>query len=311
MKFSVIIPAYNAEKFITRSLNSVLNQTYKDFEIIVVNDGSTDKTKEVVGQINDERIKVINKNNEGVSVARNTGIKNSIGDYICFLDADDEFLPNHLQHLQNLILKYPDWTFFSTAFCMTQIKDSSICIRPQVTHCVQTYKNVVKVMLNKSELIWTGCICIKKEMFNKYGLFEPGIKLGEDTDMWRRIYVHTGLVYSDNITVKRNRDGSEATKRYTRSYKADPLGRIPVFMEDITISNDVKNSLMIMHEYNKLGVVRSFLLNGEKNIAWKLLKDIDTHKIPVKRRIVTYICFLVPSGILRLIIKLKNIGVYE
>ena len=84
MKFSVIIPAYNAENFIQRSVRSVLRQTFSDFEIIVVNDGSNDTTYQKVSSISDERLIVIDKKNEGVSVARNEGIQRAQGEYICF-----------------------------------------------------------------------------------------------------------------------------------------------------------------------------------------------------------------------------------
>ena len=88
---SIIIPIYNNEKFISRCLDSIINQTYKKIEIIIVNDGSTDKSLDVISKYEkkDNRIKVINKKNEGVSIARNIGIESSKGDYITFVDADD------------------------------------------------------------------------------------------------------------------------------------------------------------------------------------------------------------------------------
>ena len=95
---SVIVPLYNKEKFIGATINSVLQQTYKDFELIIVDDGSTDDSTAIVEAIRDPRIRLIKKENEGVSAARNTGIKESNGEWLLFLDADDELTENALAH---------------------------------------------------------------------------------------------------------------------------------------------------------------------------------------------------------------------
>ena len=311
MRFSVIIPAYNSEKFIQRSITSILNQTFSDFEIIVINDGSKDATYEKAKSITDERLIVIDKENEGVSVARNTGIRKASGEFICFLDADDEYLPEHLAHLEKLINDNPSKSFFATRFCISMRDDINNVIVPDTTGTVVYYDDFVHETYTHSEMIWTGCICIRKEMFEKYGLFEPGVKLGEDVDMWKRVYVHTGVVYSDNVTVKRNRDGSEATKQYHRNFVADRLKRLPMFLNDDTISQKVKESLKTEYELSKLSVARSFLFIGEKKKAKEQLKEIDKSRIPKKRLYVTYICFLVPSPIIRWCLAAKNKGLYE
>ncbi|HID5224220.1 TPA: glycosyltransferase family 2 protein [Proteus mirabilis] len=116
MKFSIIIPLYNKELYIARTINSLLTQTFKDFEIIIVNDGSTDNSINEVKKIIDHRITIIEQENGGVSVARNTGIKVAIGEYLIFLDADDKFLPNALEHMFFLTENYPDNYFFCTNY---------------------------------------------------------------------------------------------------------------------------------------------------------------------------------------------------
>lgn len=311
MKFSVIIPAYNAEIFIQRSIRSVLSQTFSDFEVIVINDGSKDTTYEKAVSITDERLVVINKTNEGVSAARNTGIQAARGEYICFLDADDEYLPEHLAVLADNIEEYKDKDFFSTRFCISMMNDSANIDMPAVTGKTDYYDNVVERTLHFSELIWTGCVCIRKAMFDEYGMFAPGIKLGEDTDMWKRIYVHTGLVAIDTVTVKRNRDGSEATKQYTRSFEVDPLNRMSMFLNDNTITDSVKESLKTEYELQKLSVVRSYLFSGDKKKAKEQMKLLNRERISRKRLFVTQLCFVIPSFIIRRIIRFRNRGLYE
>ncbi len=105
IKFSVIIPVYNIEKYIKKCINSILEQSYKNFEIIVVDDGSTDESNLLINNINDNRIRIIKKNNGGLSSARNEGIKYVTGDYIWFVDGDDYIEPDALNKLNIKILE--------------------------------------------------------------------------------------------------------------------------------------------------------------------------------------------------------------
>ena len=101
--FSIIIPCYNQAHYLSDCLNSMINQSFKDWEAIVVNDGSTDNTSELTNTylLQDNRIKLIEQNNQGLSAARNTGIKNAIGERLIFLDADDFFYDNALEVISN------------------------------------------------------------------------------------------------------------------------------------------------------------------------------------------------------------------
>ena len=105
---SVVIPLYNKESSIAQSLKSVLSQEYDDFEVVIVDDGSTDGSVGVVEAINDPRIRLIKQENGGPSMARNTGVKNAKGEWIVFLDADDEMLPNALETFKNIINAHKD-----------------------------------------------------------------------------------------------------------------------------------------------------------------------------------------------------------
>ena len=115
-KFSIIIPAYNVEKYIKETIQSVLNQTYDNYEIIVINDGSTDKTEEVIKSIKDKRIKLVNQNNKGVSAARNNGIKHATGDYIIFIDSDDYIEDFALEYVNEKINENKKNTTFVGSF---------------------------------------------------------------------------------------------------------------------------------------------------------------------------------------------------
>lgn len=104
-RFSIIVPVYNLEKYIMRCVESVLNQTFTDFELIIINDGSSDRSKEILEQLKDERIKVINKENGGASSARNAGLEICTGEYITFIDGDDTIDERFLEIINNVIKK--------------------------------------------------------------------------------------------------------------------------------------------------------------------------------------------------------------
>ncbi|MCP4971863.1 MAG: glycosyltransferase family 2 protein, partial [Arcobacter sp.] len=118
--FSVIIPLYNKENYIENTLQSVLDQTYKDFELIIVNDGSTDnsleKTKNYLSSFVNH--KIISQKNKGLSATRNKGVLEAKGEVIAFLDADDFWHPNFLEHIHNLFLEFPEASLFGTSYLL-------------------------------------------------------------------------------------------------------------------------------------------------------------------------------------------------
>jgi glycosyltransferase involved in cell wall biosynthesis len=208
--FSVIIPLYNKEKYIKRAINSVLKQTYQNFEIIVINDGSTDNSLSVIKSIKDKRVKIFNQKNLGVSNARNKGIKKAKGEYIAFLDADDKFLNNYLETIVQLILKYPNNSFFGTAFKKvyknndTEICDFNFGKKSEKTFIVKDL--ISAVVKNKKFFIHISSIVIKKEIFDEIGYFRAhstknllGATIVEDFELVIKIAYKYPLIYSNNI----------------------------------------------------------------------------------------------------------------
>ena len=111
-EISVIIPLYNKENIINQCVDSILSQSFENFELIIVNDGSTDNSLEIVKSIHDDRIRIIEQKNGGPSKARNTGVKKANGDWIYFIDADDEMLSGTLNHFIRLINNNPNIELF-------------------------------------------------------------------------------------------------------------------------------------------------------------------------------------------------------
>ena len=194
--FSIIIPLYNKADYIAETLKSVLNQTYCDYEVIVVNDSSTDNSLEVASSFQDERIHIYTKENEGVSAARNYGIMHAKYDYIAFLDADDIWESDYLECQKKLIEIYPDAGIYSTAFYSLEKgkrKLRNVLINEHIHFLVHDYfkESVMKGL----SICWTSSLCLKKEVIKEIPMFRVGIKRGEDLDLWLRIALNYDVAY--------------------------------------------------------------------------------------------------------------------
>lgn len=194
--FSVIIPLYNKESSIKNTILSVLNQRIKDFEIIIVNDGSTDKSIDVVNKLNDHRIRIINQKNQGVSSARNRGIREAKFQWIAFLDADDLWHDNHLEEVTNMIKLHPSEVFFSTSFKYSDNRHIFKHKRKSNIFKVHNYFKEAK----KETLVCTGTAVVNKECFNAIGFYDTKLKIGEDTDLWIRLARKYNLIKSSKVT---------------------------------------------------------------------------------------------------------------
>lgn len=194
--FSIIIPLYNKADYIAETLKSVLNQTYCDYEVIVVNDSSTDNSLEVASSFQDERIHIYTKENEGVSAARNYGIMRAKYDYIAFLDADDIWESDYLECQKKLIEIYPNAGIYSTAFYSLEKgkrKLRNVLINEHTHFLVHDYFK--ESVMNGLSICWTSSLCLKKEIIERIPMFRVGIKRGEDLDLWLRIALNYDVAY--------------------------------------------------------------------------------------------------------------------
>ncbi|MEG1916828.1 MAG: glycosyltransferase [Muribaculaceae bacterium] len=193
MKFSIVIPLYNKEISITSTIESVLAQSHRDFELIVVNDGSTDCSLAVVKTIQDPRIKIIDKPNGGVSSARNRGIAEARCEWIAFLDGDDLWNPLFLETIATMIVKYPKANIISTNY---NISTQENRLSYNYTGYINDYYGTV---LKYSNIICSSAVCIEKKCFDKIGGFKEYLTHGEDLEMWSRIVNTYTLAYTPLI----------------------------------------------------------------------------------------------------------------
>ena len=187
IKFSIIIPCYNVEKYISKTIESALNQTFDNFELILINDGSKDKTKEIIEfyEKQDKRIKVINKVNEGVSKTRNLGIELAKGEYLYFLDGDD-CIENNLLEDANLILKNKKIDMFSFGFDIKSGKSFRNCSNNKYDKKLFTSKEFLKYFLRRKINQSICSLILKKDILKEIN-FSIELTTGEDLDFLMRL----------------------------------------------------------------------------------------------------------------------------
>ena len=195
--FSVVIPLYNKEKYIARTIRSVLAQTFDDFEVIIIDDGSTDDSVDEVKKFDDPRIRIVHQKNAGVSAARNRGIEEAKFDFIAFLDADDEWLPDYLKTVELLIKKYPECSIFATQYLLnTQNASQPIHINGLSFDVDGIMENYFYIASKNMPPLWTSAICVKKEAIDTVGGFPLGIKSGEDLLTWAKLAAIYRIAFS-------------------------------------------------------------------------------------------------------------------
>lgn len=221
--FSVVIPLYNKESSIHKTLFSVLSQSFCGFEIIVIDDGSNDGSLSVVSMFRDSRIRIFTQNNGGPSAARNRGIKEAKGDYIAFIDADDIWSPDYLREMDMLITEYPDAAIYGFNYAM---------VEKGITHNPSSvdYRGYVKGWESFPFFFWTSSCCCSKKDLLELGGFDERMYYGEDCDMWYRLLLKGGGAIDTRVFAYYNKDDENSLTR-----RRMPLEKhIPFFIDKYT-----------------------------------------------------------------------------
>ncbi|UJL45810.1 glycosyltransferase family 2 protein [Virgibacillus sp. NKC19-16] len=273
MNFSVIIPLYNKEKHIKRALDSLLQQTHQEFEVIVVDDGSTDSSYKEAISVNDPRIKVLRKNNGGVSAARNYGIKQSTFDFIGFLDADDEWKPSFLESVSKLINKYPEAGAYATSYEFKKdkkIKRANINIElaDGKSGVVDYFKGTLK-----DPLISASSVVIKKSVFHDVGFFSRELTRGEDLEMWCRIAFKYHIVFFNEVLSTYFQDADNKITKTKQIYSTSFMSRVEsILIEQKNLGNNnfYFEEYMITRIMNKVSYLIGIRRNKEaRKLLWK------------------------------------------
>lgn len=199
-KVSVIIPTYNREKVIERSVRSVLNQTYKNIEVIIVDDGSKDNTEKIIKSINDERIIYYKQKNGGASKARNTGVKLATSDYIAFHDSDDSWREDKLEKQMKYMMENPQVGMVYCDYLMHRVDGMTYAVPGDINFIGELEGDMFLTLL-VNNTIGTPTMLLKKSLFEEFGGFDDSLHCLEDWDFALRFSEYYYIGYINEVLI--------------------------------------------------------------------------------------------------------------
>lgn len=285
MTFSVIIPLYNKAPYVRKTVESVLRQTFDDYELVIIDNGSNDGSSEIVASFTDPRIRIVRlEENVGVSNARNKGVELSTAPYITFLDADDWWEPTFLEEMRGLIERHQDAGIYATGYYI--VKNSKKRLAPigvdegfiegEINYCAVYTKTLCMPLTSIS-------VAIPRAVFDESGGFKPLLKLGEDFDLWIRIALRHKAVFLNKPLSNYNQD-VDVTYRGThhlRDPKEHMLWNLGYLETEEKINPDYKQLIDNLRTYSLL----PYLLTRQyRSAARQELAKVDWGQQPIKTR---------------------------
>ncbi|MCT4629272.1 glycosyltransferase family A protein [Winogradskyella sp.] len=297
--FSVVVSVYNKAHFVKKTIKSILNQSFRDFELIIIDDGSTDNSLEILQTIKDDRISIYTTKNQGVSKARNYGLNKANCNHIALCDGDDIWLENHLLELKTLIENYPDCGIYATAY--EKHFFNNYITKPKFNNVDHPFFGIVEdyFMTSLSDnILWTSSVAIPKSIINNDFQFDENLGWGEDTDLWIRIANNYNVAFSSTSTAHKMIHSEENHLSLTKN--------IPNLMLMISkhIEEEKKNpSLKAFIDTNRFMIAMEAKLRHDFNNYKKVKNDINLKNLNSWRRLLLYL----PTNVL---IFLKHLKFY-
>lgn len=278
--FSIIIPLYNKEEHIANTLDSVMEQTFQDFEVLVVNDGSTDKSLEIVKGFAHPKIKIFTIENSGVSEARNMGVSKAEGSLIAFLDADDLWLPSHLEDLKRLYQEFPNCGLYAKAYDKQYFNKT--CIQGKYNNLPLDFRGLVKDYFTSSlidSIAWTSAVAIPKDIFDKHGVFRTDIKSGQDTEMWIRLALKESVAFDSKISARRII--TKADHLSTSTHRKDRVKIIEEYCQFESVNKSLKKYLDLI----RFSIALERKLAKDDTSFKHLVQSIDFKNLSAKQKL--------------------------
>ena len=280
-QFSIIMPLYNKAPYVRKAVESIVGQTYKDWDLMVVDDGSTDGGGDIVASFNDSRISLIRQENAGVGAARNRGVAESSATYICFLDADDWWEPTFLEEMAGLVERHPYAGIYGTSYYIVKNGKKRIApigvedgfVEGEINYC-QVYAKTLCMPLTSIS------IAMPREVFNDSGGFPATIKLGEDFILWIHLSLKHKVVFLNKPLSNYNQD-VDSTYRGTH-HLHDPKHHMLWNLDDLEhleqTNPDYKQLIDNLRTYS----LKSYLLYKQyRDTARKELNKVDWNRQPL------------------------------
>ena len=283
-QFSVVVPLYNKANEICATLDSVFAQDFTDFELIVIDDGSTDSSAELVKKYNDPRLRLLSQKNQGVGPARNRGVQEAQSPFIAFLDADDYWYPEHLANFNKLIERFPQarWmaTAYEKAFTPSLVKSVDTPLRMKDKGWKGPVDNYF-AMAQKDAPAWTSAMCFSKVFFDQLGGFNPEITMGagEDTDLWIRAALAQPLYWVNSVSARHQQYSSN------RISHAPTLKRQFIDLDRYESLAKNNESLKVYLDLNRFSIGLKYKMAGDGARAKHYIKALDKSSLNNKQRL--------------------------
>ena len=286
MRFSVIIPLYNKAPYVAKAIGSVLDQTFSNYELLIVDDGSKDDSAVIAAEtiVGHANCRLLKQENAGVSVARNNGVAASQGEYLCFLDADDWWAPTFLEEMSILIDEYTDAGIYGTSYTIVNETKRKTCVanigvdkgfeRGYINYCLVYAKTLVMPL-------WTGAVCMSRGVFDDFGGFPKGIRLGEDFLLWIRVALKYKVVFLNKPLSFYNQDVEVANRGIGRLYnpKEHMLWNVDFLADEEKTNPDYK---LLIDNLRTYGLFPYYLSKQYHCAASKELEKVDWNGQPKK-----------------------------
>ena len=308
MRFSVIIPLYNKAPYVAKAVASVLSQTFTDYELVIMDDGSKDDSYDVASKVikGHSNCYLYKQENAGVSMARNNAVALSHGAFLCFLDADDWWEPTFLEEVSKLIEEFPDAGIFGTNYIIVnetnhRTRVASVGVEDGFD---KGYVNYCRVYAKTMYMpLWTGAVSIPRKVFDEMQGFPKGIKLGEDFLLWIRIALKYKVVFLNKPLAYYNQDVDVANRGVGKLHdpKCHMLWNVGFLENEEKNNPDYKRLIDNLRTYSLLPY---YLSTEYREVARQELRKVDWKKQPKK----TVLLYKQPVALLKFRQEIKKIG---
>ncbi len=276
VRFSIVLPLYNKQNYIKETIDSVLSQLFEDFEILIIDDGSTDESATIVKDYTDPRIKYFHQENQGVSATRNTGIKRANYEFIAFLDADDIWNKNFLFEIYDLIEQFPVASCFATSY-QFKIEKNKYKIAEFSNHYTGGWKGIILDYFGASlhdPLVTASSFVVRKSVFETNNAFKVGHMSTEDLELWARLAIQYKIAFS-NIPLVTYRKDNDNNSRNNYPIKEDFI-LLKTLQEEKDYTFKYKKSLQKYLAVYTLKCAMHYRLNGDKKNARRLFNSFKS-----------------------------------
>lgn len=304
-RFSVVIPVYNKANYIAKTIESVCAQTFDDFELVIVNDCSTDNSIEIAKGFSDTRIKILeHEKNKGLSGSRNTGINNTSAQYIAFLDADDLWKPEFLERLDFLIKEYSQASLFASNYEISLKNGKQISHSFDITNGQEhaIISNFFESNLTQTTYIPSG-LCVDRKVFETIGLYNEVVTYSEDVDFNIRAHAEFKMAYYNKPLVVYTLESENQITQ--NSIKGKIVPDYDYYEGLFKERKDIKKYI----DFQRYIKAKLFKLSNDRETYNRLVAKIDSNNLTMKQRFLLHLPKTILLGVTKFKLWLQRIGI--